>query len=172
MLPRVTLAHSFDRFYVVTIFILPSIKDFKFSKLNYDSTCAYLQEKNGCTAEDKKYILDLLVYCRKIKPYVDYYKQQIKSYNDMAHHILKNEIELILPQLPTKQKCGNITALVSGFIGFAYESISSFLHNRRHKALPKALKVMDSKTTIQHNKLMHLEDSMIIYGIYNVETLE
>ena len=57
--------HSFDLFYVVTKFILPSSKDLKFSKLNYDSTCVYLAEKNGCTAEDKKYILDLLVYCRK-----------------------------------------------------------------------------------------------------------
>ena len=56
------LAHSFDRFYAVTKFILPSIKDLKFSKLEYDSTCAYLAEKNGCTAEDKKYILDPLAY--------------------------------------------------------------------------------------------------------------
>ena len=31
---------------------------------------------------------------------------------------------------------------------------------------------MDSKTTIQHNKLMHLEDSMVMYGICNAETLE
>ena len=31
---------------------------------------------------------------------------------------------------------------------------------------------MDSKTTIQCNKLMHLEDSIVIYGIYNAETLE
>ena len=31
---------------------------------------------------------------------------------------------------------------------------------------------MDSKTTIQHNKLMHLEVSMVMYGIYNAETLE
>ena len=46
------LAHSLDRFFVVTKFILPSIKDLKFSKLNYDTTCAYLAEKNGCTAED------------------------------------------------------------------------------------------------------------------------
>ena len=29
-----------------------------------------------------------------------------------------------------------------------------------------------SKTTIQHNKLMHLEDLMIMHGIYNAETLE
>ena len=71
-------------------FLLPSINDVKFSKLNYDSTCAYLAEKNGCTAEDKKYILDLLAHYKKITSYVDYYKQQIKSYNDTAHHILKN----------------------------------------------------------------------------------
>ena len=54
------LVHSFDRFYVVTKFIFPSIKDLKFSKLNYDSTCAYLDEKNIGTAENKKYSLNLL----------------------------------------------------------------------------------------------------------------
>ena len=31
---------------------------------------------------------------------------------------------------------------------------------------------MDSKTTIQHNKLMQLENSMLIHGIYNAETLK
>ena len=90
------LADSFDRFYLVTIFILPSIKDLKCSKLNYDNTCTYLDEKNSCDAETKKYIVDLLAFCKKIEPYIDYYRKQIKSYNDMAHHILKNEIDLIL----------------------------------------------------------------------------
>ena len=31
---------------------------------------------------------------------------------------------------------------------------------------------MDRKTAIQHNKLMQLENSMVMYGIYNAETLE
>ena len=31
---------------------------------------------------------------------------------------------------------------------------------------------MDSRTTIQHNKLMQLETSVLMYGIYNAETLE
>ena len=47
------LAHSSNRFYEVRKFILPSIKDLKFSKLNYDSTCAYLAEKNGYTAGEE-----------------------------------------------------------------------------------------------------------------------
>ena len=31
---------------------------------------------------------------------------------------------------------------------------------------------MDSKSTIQSNKPMQLENSMVMYGIYNTETLE
>ena len=44
----------------------------------------------------------------------------------MVYHILKNEIDLILPQFPARQKCGVITTLISGFLGLAYEGISSF----------------------------------------------
>ena len=70
------------------------------------------------------------------------------------------------------QKCGIIAMFVSGFIGLAYEGISSFLHNKRKKALHKAIIAMDSKVDIQHNKLMYLENSMLMYGVYNAETLE
>ena len=98
------LVDSFDGFYVVTKFILPSIKDLKFSKLNYDGKCANLNEKNIGTAEKKNYILDLLMHCKKIRPYVDYYIRQINSHNNMVHNILKNKIDLILPQLSTTQK--------------------------------------------------------------------
>ena len=38
--------------------------------------------------------------------------------------------------------------------------------------LHKAVQAMGSKITIQHNKLMQLENSMLMYGIYNAETLE
>ena len=57
---------------------------------------------------------------------------------------MKNEIDLILPQVPRKQKHGIITTLVSSFIGLDYESISSFLHHKQNKALHKAVKAMDS----------------------------
>ena len=52
-----------------------------------------------------------------------YYKRQIKSYNNTAHNILKNVIDLILPQIHRK-KLGIITTIVSSFIGLAYEGIS------------------------------------------------
>ena len=67
-----------------------------------------------------------MIYCRKIRLYAYYYKQKIRSLNDTAHHILKNKIDLILPQLSAKQKRGFITELVSGLTGLAYEGISAF----------------------------------------------
>ena len=109
------LAHSFDKFYIVTNLILPSIGDLDFSKLNYDNTFTYLGNKNTHSTETKKHMLDLMTFCKKIEPSVVYYKNLIQSYNNVAHNILENEINLILPQIPRKQKCGIITTLVSQF---------------------------------------------------------
>ena len=93
------LVHTFDRFYVVTKFILQSKGDLNFSKLNYDNICAYLDNKNICNTGSKKHMLDLMMLCKKIEPLVIYDKRLIKSYNNTAHSILKNEINLILPQI-------------------------------------------------------------------------
>ena len=69
------LANSFNRFYVITKFILPTISDLKFSTINFNESYHYLQ-KNGCSVEAKKYILDLIVYCKKIIPFVQYYQNK------------------------------------------------------------------------------------------------
>ena len=100
------LACSFDRFYIVTKFILPSIGELQFSKLNYDNTCTYLDNKNTYNTETRKHMLDLVTFCKKIEPFVIYYKRLIKSSNNTAHNILKNEINLILPQLPGNKNVG------------------------------------------------------------------
>ena len=66
------LAHSIDRFYVVKKFILPTISDLKFSTINFDETCDYLKEENGCDHNSKEYITDLTLYCKKIVPFIHY----------------------------------------------------------------------------------------------------
>ena len=71
-----------------------------------------------------------------------------------------------------RHKRGIITSLITGFIGLAYEGISSFLHHRRQKALQKAVHVIENKVDLQCNKIFHLEDSMVMYGVYNSDTLE
>ena len=74
----------------------------------------------------RKYLTELKTYCNKIKPFVSHYMDLIKTYNTTVYNILENEIKPLLPQL-SRQKCGIITTPVSGFIGLAYEGVSSFL---------------------------------------------
>ena len=62
--------------------------------------------------------------------------------------------------------------LVTGFIGLAYKGICSYLHNKRHKALKKAFMDMENQINLQRNKMFHLEDLMVMYSIYNSDTLE
>ena len=91
-----------------------------------------------------KNIKDLLLYCVKLRPYMAFYKMQIKACNNTAHHILKNGVDLILPKFPDGQKKQKrkFSAIISGFIGLAFEGISSFLHKKRDKALHRAVKAM------------------------------
>ena len=100
--------------------------------------------------------------------------KQIEYYNQTATDIMTNEITLMLPTFNKheRQKRGIITSPITGFIGLAYDDISSFLHYRRQKALQKAVNVMKDKVDIQCNKIFHLEDSMVMYGVYNSDTLQ
>ena len=65
-----------------------------------------------------------------------------------------------------------ISALISGFIGLAFEGISSYLQHKQQKALQQAMHTMNKRINIERNRVFHLEDSMIMYGVYNVDTLE
>ena len=106
--------------------MLPSMGDIKFSKLNFDHTCAYMNKEYAPNTDSRKYLTELKMHCNKIKPFVTYYNNLIKSYNTTVYNILENEINPLLHQI-SRQKSGIIITYVSGFIGFAYEGISSFL---------------------------------------------
>ena len=110
--------------------MLPMIGDLKFSKLNFDDTCAYTKNKIVQNTESRKYMLELKAFCNKIKPFVTYYDRLIHSYNNTAHNILEKEIKLLLPEVKRNQKCRIITTLVSGFTGLAYEGISSYFQHK------------------------------------------
>ena len=85
------LVHSFDRFYVVTKFMLPMIGDIKFSKLNYDHTCMYMKKEYAPNTDSRKYLTELRTYCNKIKPFVSYYSKLIYSHNKTTNIILQND---------------------------------------------------------------------------------
>ena len=86
-----------------------------------------------------------------------FYKMQINAQNKTAHHILKHEVDLILTKFPEgrKSKRGIFGTIILDLVHLAFEGISSFLHNRR----------LSAKTDKQRNKLMHLEDTLVMYGV-------
>ena len=84
------LSHSFDRFYVVTKFEIPKIKDLRLTTFSFDLTCKYLNISNN-------YMQRYIKHCKRIALYVKFYNKQIEYYNHTAYEILQNEIGLILP---------------------------------------------------------------------------
>ena len=86
------LDHSFDRFYIVVKFMLPSMGDLKFSNLNYDHSCIYMNKKYTNNTDSSKYLAELKTYFNKIKPFVSHYSKLIKSYNATVYNIFTNEI--------------------------------------------------------------------------------
>ena len=148
------LTHSFDRFYVVTKFEMPKIEDLKLTTFTFDFACRH-------SMSDKSFIQKYLKHCQRIGPYVRLYQKQVQYYNQTAYNILQNEINLILPTFnePNRKKrflSAVLCTVASKIIGLAFEGISSFLHHKRHRS---------------HNRIYHLEDTMIMYGKYNSDTL-
>ena len=144
------LMHSFDRFYIITKFILPSIGDIKFSHLTFDDSCSYMNKEYTPNRDSSKYLKELKRYCHKLKPFVSYYSKLIKSYNNTVYDLLENKIKPLLPTKP-RQKWGLVTTLISGFIGLAYEGISSFLQRKQDSALKRAVSAMGNEIETQHN---------------------
>ena len=161
------LTHSFDRFYVVTKYKIPKVEHLQFTTFAFNLMCNHLNIS-------KSPLLRYVKHCRRIAPYVKFYKQQIDYYNQTTYNLLQNKIGLIIPNFNNRKKRFLTTILgtiASKVIGLVFEDISSFLHHKRHKALQKAVNALNSKTNIDHNRVYHLEDTMIMYGKYSLDTL-
>ena len=148
------LSHSFDWFYIVTKFELPKTKDLKLATFRFDFECSYANHTSTSNTDYAR----LMNYCLKIAPYAHLYQRQVQYYNKTAYDTLANDIGKILPKFSTNQihKHGAILTTILGsvaskVIGLAYEGISSFLHHKRHKALHKAVAVMNKRSNVQCN---------------------
>ena len=53
------LTHSFNRFFIITKFILPSIGDIRFSHLNVYDSCSYMNKEYAPNMDSSKYLKEL-----------------------------------------------------------------------------------------------------------------
>ena len=136
-----------------TKFVLPTTKDLKFPT---------------------QYIPDIKNLCNKIIPLIDFCKKQIDFYNQTAFEILNKRYFFDATKFSKiqKEKRSIISSLVTGFISLAYEDISSYLHNKRQRALHQAFMVMENKVNLECNTILNLEGPRVIYTIYNSDTVE
>ena len=92
------LTHSFGRFYVVAKYEIPKVEHLQFTTFSFDLMCNHLN------ISKTSYLLRYIRHCRRITPYVKFYKQQIEYYDWTTYNILQNEIGLILPILNIRKK--------------------------------------------------------------------
>ena len=94
------LAHSFDRFYVVTRIEIPKVSYLNLTVFQFDYNCSHVTN----IEKDTKFkvpsmIKDMFrVYCKNIIPYMYLYKHQVEYYEKMVYNILEKDIGLILPK--------------------------------------------------------------------------
>ena len=153
------LAHSFDRLYVITKIEIPKVSDLNLTVFQFDYNCSHVTD----IEKDTKFkvpstIKDMFkVYCKNIIPYMYLYKHQVEYYDKMVYNTLEKDKGLILPKFGNKEtnvhsKCPKrqiTSAVISGFIGLAFEGISSFLQHKWEKALWQAMHTMNKRINIE-----------------------
>ena len=137
------LAHSFDRFYVVTKVEIPKVSDLNLTMFQFDYNCSHVANIGrivvGIKFEVTNMILNIFrTYCKNLIPYMYLYKHQVEYYEKTVYNVLEKDIGMILPKfgntgndMQSRQpKRQIISALISGFVGLAFEGISSYLQHK------------------------------------------
>ena len=153
------LAHSFDRFYVVTRIEIPKVSDLNLTMFQFDYNCSHVANiEKGTRFKIPDMMQNMFKqYCKNLIPYMYLYKHQVEYYEKTVYNILEKDIGMILPKFGNtdnnvQSKCPKrqiISALISGFIGLAFEGISSYLQHKQQKALQQAMHTMNKRMNIE-----------------------
>ena len=153
------LAHSFDRFYVVTRKGIPKVSDLNLTVFQFDYNCTHVTNIEKDTRfKVPDMIRDMFnVYCRNIIPYMYLYKHQVEYYEKTVYNILEKDMGMTLPKFgntdnSVQSKCLKrqiISALISAFIGLTFEGISSYLQHKQQKALQQVMHTMNKRMNIE-----------------------
>ena len=97
------LAHSFDRFYVVTKVELPKVSDLNLTMFQFDYNCSHVATIGrivvGIKFEATNTIQNMFkMYCKNLIPYMYLYKHQAEYYEKTVYNILEKYIGMILPK--------------------------------------------------------------------------
>ena len=124
---------------------IPKVLDLNLTLFQFDYNCSHVVNiEMGTRLKIPSTIKEMFdVYCKNMIPYMYLYKHQVEYYEKTVYDILEKGIGIILCKFEDREKNINqrcqkrqiISALISGFIGLAFEGISNFLQHKQGKAL-------------------------------------
>ena len=77
-----------------------------------------------------------------------------------------------LPPYRGERSFAAFVSALAGLATIAVESIGAFLQKKHNKAFGKGLKAIKSDQTLAWNSIKQLEDDFLLYGKYNIDSLE
>ena len=169
--------NGLDRVSVVTSIPIPRFKDLRINPIQFHNCSADLDLKN-----DNHHQLHIAVseWCAGATPYIQHIKIKEKYFVERLYGLLENDLYSMLPQLrkgtpPTRHRCGLggiVFSAVTGLITLAVESIGSYLQKRQEQQIQNTVTAMREDSTVVQNRLQQYENDFLMYGKYNIETLE
>ena len=119
-------------------------------------------------------------WCARAIPYIEYLKEQEKYYIDKVHELLCDDLYAALPELkptsgPLRTRRGIgalILSAIPGLITLAIESVGSWIKGKQQKRVDEAVSAMRAESQVDRNKLRQYSNDFLMYGKYNVDTLQ
>ena len=187
--------HGLDRVTVVTSIPIPRYGDIKKKPLEFNCTID-LSRKEAKTYGSYQYRVH--EYCVKVKPYIKYMQSQQKSLVHGLRQLLIHDLYAALPELHPEYEVQSdkpndppssspddemelnrerrgIGAIFSsvppGLITLAVESLTSWIKGKQQNRINQAVDKMRKTESDVKNTLTQYQEDFLMYGKYNVESL-
>ena len=176
--------NGLDRVMVMTSIPIPRFENIEVKPINF-ARCAKTLDNND---KDEKYLITADTqaskaakeWCAWAIPYIEYLQQQEKYFIDKVHEHLCDDLYSALPELkPTsgplrnRRGIGNlILSMIPGLITLAVESVSSWIKDKQQRRVDEAVSTMRVESQVNRNKLQQYSNDFLMYGKYNVDTVQ
>ena len=178
------LHHNLARVWVVTKFNIPPISRFHLppAKLSPDCSFSYVPQYPNETSQKVK---DATSTDQWIKPYLRNMCQDslpmfslLEARETYLRNKMLNLVEKDLygtlrsyqSQGRAKRFASLAISAVTGLVTLAVEGISSFLQDKRNKAMANAMDALQHAQTETYDKLQHYKDDLMLYGTYSLKS--
>ena len=162
---------NLDRVWIVTKFPLPKWEDIKWDKeMEWNDNCTLLKE-----SERNEYKEKLQTMCTEIRPRMKKIREENMKIKEELHQLVIRDLYDALPGLwpeSGREPRGLGTLIIGGLFTVATEVVSSFMRRKRERMIQKALVKLQKQNKYALNRVKQMENDFMLYGEYNIQTLE